>query len=161
MLFDVNEDTYDDTSAVSMIDDTLSVMKGRSKEEINSYIWVVVDNKPLTFSLKDGMGMPFIDENSRTLVPVRKLLESIGAQVSYISDAGGNVVSVSADLNGTHIKININSKKYAVNEQDLTMDTEAIIKDGRTYIPARPVLEAFGYHMSYSEAGKCVYATSN
>lgn len=161
MLFDVNEDTYDDTSAVSMIDDTLAAMDGLSRDEINSYIWVVIDNKALSFTSKDGMGMPFIDKNKRTLVPVRKLLESIGAEVSYLSDAGGNTISVAADLNGTQIDINIGSDQYSVNGKTLTMDTAAVIQDGRTYIPARPVLEAFGYNVSYSEAGKSVYATSN
>lgn len=161
MLFDVNEDTYDDTSAVSMIDDTLTAMEGLSREEINNYIWIVIDNKPISFTSQDGMGIPFIDENNRTLVPIRKLLETIGAEVSYISDADGKVISVSAARNGTYIKLNIDSDKYTVNENELTMDTAAVIKDGRTYIPARPVLEAFGYKLSYSEAGKSMYAASN
>ncbi len=160
MLFDVNEDTYDETSVVSMIDDTLAAMGGLSSEDLNHYIGVVIDNKPLIFSSKDGMGMPFIDENNRTLVPVRKLLESVGANIDYTSNAGGKVSSVSADLNGTHITINIGSKEYSVNGKTLTMDTAAVIKDGRTYLPARPILEAFGYDMSFSQAGKCVYATS-
>nr|WP_315024828.1 glycosyl hydrolase family 18 protein [uncultured Aminipila sp.] len=160
MLFDVNEDTYDETSVVSMVDDTLAVMDGLSSEELNHYIGVVIDNKPLIFTSKDGMGMPFIDENNRTLVPVRKLLESVGANIDYVSNAGGKVSSVSADLNGTHIAINIGSNEYSVNGKTLTMDTVAVIKDGRTYLPARPILEAFGYNMSFSQAGKCVYATS-
>lgn len=161
MLFDVNEDTYDDTSVVSMIDNTLVEMKGLSREEVSNYIWVVIDNKPLSFTSKDGMGMPFIDKNSRTLVPVRRLLESIGAEVNYISGTGEEAASVGANLDGKHININIGSDKYSVNGKILTMDTAAVIKDRRTYIPARPVLEAFGYNMSYSEAGKSVYATSN
>jgi GH18 family chitinase len=159
MLFDVNEDTYDDTSAVSMIDDTLTAMDGLSKEEIKNYLWVVIDNKPVAFTLKDGMGMPFIDENNRTLVPVRKLLETIGAEISYTSDADGKVVSVGAGLDGIQINLKIDSEKYTVNGKEMIMDTAAVIKNGRTYIPVRPVLEAFGYQMSYSEAGKSIYAT--
>jgi len=160
MLFDVNEDTYDETSAVSMIDDTLAVVNGLGKHEIDNYIWVVIDNKPLYFNVKDGYGMPYIDENNRTMIPVRKIVESIGAKVSYISDKEGKVVSVSADLNGTRVNFNIGSKNYFVNKKNLTMDTVAVIRDGRTYIPARPVLEAFGYEISYSEVGKSVYANS-
>ncbi|QAT42350.1 glycosyl hydrolase family 18 protein [Aminipila luticellarii] len=160
MLFDVNEDTYDDTSVVSMIDDTLHAMNGLSREQLNSYIGLVIDNKPLIFSEKDGMGMPFIDQNNRTLVPVRKLLESVGAEVSYSADADGKTKSVEAVLKDTHIKINIGSAQYWVNDKEMNMDTTAVIKGGRTYLPARAVLEAFGYDMSYSAAGKCVYATS-
>ena len=159
MLFDVNEDTYDDTSVVSMIDDTLAAMEGLSRQEIQDYLWVVIDNKPISFTIEDGMGMPFIDANNRTLVPVRKLLETIGAEVNYTSDDAGKVVSVSAERNGTQINLNIDSNKYTVNGKELNMDTAAVIKNGRTYIPARPVLEAFGYTLSYSEAGKSIYAT--
>jgi len=158
MLFDVNEDTYDETSAVSMIHDTLRVMKGLSDQEIENYIWIVVDNQPIPFFKNDGMGLPFIDENNRTLVPARKILEAIGADVSFKTDDRGRVVSVSADLDETSITININSRYYSVNGETLTMDTMAIIMDGRTYLPVRPLLEAFGYEVSFSVAGKSVYA---
>ena len=158
MLFDINEDTYDETSASSMIDDTLAVMNGLKEYEKDNYIWVVIDNKPLYFSGNDGFGLPFIDMNNRTLLPVRKIVESMGAKVSYTSNKKGEVVSVSADLNGTHVNFNIGSKIYSINEKHLTMDTVAVIKYGRTYIPARPVLEAFGYEISYSHEGKSVYA---
>ena len=161
MLFDVNEDTYDDTSVVSMIDDTLDVMDGLNQEEINSYIWIVADNKAIEFSSKDGKGVPFIDGNGRTLVPFRKLLESIGAEVHPVSGTGGETVAVEASLNGTKVILTIGSNSYSVNGEGLTMDTAAVIKNERTYIPARPVLEAFGYTVTYSGAGKCVYAVSN
>ena len=160
MLFDVNEDTYDDTSAVSMIADTLDAMDGLNREEIDSYVWVVADNKAIAFTSKDGMGVPFIDKNNRTLVPVRKLLESVGAEVGFVSDERGNVVSVTADRGETHIVLTIGSNTYSVNGKNLTMDTAAVIKNGRTYIPARPVLEALGYTVTYSAAGKSVYAVS-
>ncbi|MDR1247575.1 MAG: hypothetical protein LBK57_11240 [Clostridiales Family XIII bacterium] len=160
MLFDVNEDTYDDTSVVSMIDDTLAALDGLGKDEINDYIWIIVDNKPVLFASNDGMGTPFIDENGRTLVPFRKLLESIGAEIGYNPAEGRNAARVEASFNGTRIILTIGSNRYSVNGKDLTMDTAAVIKEGRTYIPVRPALESFGYSVSYSEAGKSVYATA-
>jgi GH18 family chitinase len=158
MLFDINEDTYDETSVVSMVDETLAAMGGLSKYEQDNYIWVVIDNKPLYFGPKDGFGVPFIDKNNRTLLPVRKLVESMGAKVNYTTDKDGKVASVSAELNGVNVIFNIGSKRYSVNGKNQTMDTVALIKDGRTYIPARPALEAFGYEVSYSQLGKSVYA---
>jgi hypothetical protein len=160
MLFDVNEDTYDDTSVVSMIDDTLTALDGLGKDEINAYICIVVDNKPILFTAKDGMGTPFIDDNGRTLVPVRRLLESIGAEIGYIPADGRNAARVEASLNGTNIILTVGSNRYSVNGKDLTMDTAAVIKEGRTYIPVRAALESFGYSVSYSEAGKSVYAAA-
>lgn len=161
MLFDVNEDTYDETSVVSMINQTISMMDGLDSEKINNYIWVVVDNKPLLFNLEDGMGMPYIDSNNRTLIPIRKLLESIGAEVNYFSNEDTDTDIVVANLNGTTMKLIIGSNKYSVNGVNLEMDTVAVVKNGRTYIPARTVLETFDYDVSYSNISKCVYANSN
>lgn len=161
MLFDVNEDTYDETSVVSMINQTISMMDGLDSEKINNYIWVVVDNKPLLFNLEDGMGMPYIDSNNRTLIPIRKLLESIGAEVNYFSNEDTDTDTVVANLNGTTMKLIIGSNKYSVNGVNLEMDTVAVVKNGRTYIPARTVLETFDYDVSYSNISKCVYANSN
>ena len=160
MLFDVNEDTYDETSAISMIHETLRTMDGLSNQEIDEYIWIVVNNQPVPFLKNDGMGFPFIDVNNRTLVPARKILETIGADVTYESGDKGLVVSVNASLNETNLTIYINRDTYTVNGETITMDTKAIIKDGRTYLPVRPLLEAFGFEVSYSEVGKCVYATN-
>ena len=158
MLFDVNGDTYDETSAVSTIHETIKTIGGLSDQEIRNYIWIVVDNRPIPFYKTDGLGFPFIDENNRTLVPARKILEAIGAEVNFEADEKGSVVSVSASRDGTSITINIGSEKYSVNGEALTMDTKAIIKDSRTYLPVRPLLEAFGFEITYSEAGKIVYA---
>lgn len=160
MLFDVNEDTYDETSVVSMIDNTLTTMDGLSQKEISEYIWVVADNQPISFTAKYGMGVPFIDENGRTLVPFRKLLETVGATISYDTDSAGKVSSVNAFLRETKLSLNIGKNQYSVNGNTLLMDTAAVLKDGRTYIPVRPVLEAFGYSVTYSALGKAVYAGS-
>jgi len=158
MLFDVNEDTYDETSVVSMIYETLGAMEGLTDREIDDFIWIVVNNKAVSYNKKDGMGIPFIDSNNRTLIPARKLLESIGAEVGYKTNERGTVTSISAKLGETTVTINIGSGKYSVNGKTMTMDTAAVIKDGRTYLPARPLLEAFGYNVSYSAEGKVVYA---
>ncbi|QHI71198.1 copper amine oxidase N-terminal domain-containing protein [Aminipila terrae] len=42
----------------------------------------------------------------------------------------------------------------------MNLDTEAVMKDGRTYLPARAVLEAFGYDLSWSDASSTVYIKS-
>ena len=158
MLFDVNEDTYDDTSAVSMIHYTLGAMAGLSDKEIDDYIWVVIDNQPVAFDKSDGMGLPFIDDNDRTLVPARKVLEAIRADVEYATDDKGRVISVSAVRSGVNLTINIGGDKYSVNGETKSMDTTAIIKERRTYLPARTLLEAFGFEVTYSAVGKTVYA---
>jgi hypothetical protein len=50
MLFDVNEDTNDEYSIVSMIDNLLNRTKHLSKDELHNYITVVLDNGELVYN---------------------------------------------------------------------------------------------------------------
>jgi type IV secretory pathway protease TraF len=99
------------------------------------------------------MGTPFLDENGRTLVPVRKLLETIGAELTYDQCA----CTVRAVRGETAVVIRIGQKVIAVNGEETAVDSKAVIIDGRTYLPARAVLEAFGYSLSWSDASKTIY----
>ncbi|WP_276624008.1 glycosyl hydrolase family 18 protein [Syntrophomonas wolfei] len=145
MLFDVNADSGDKTSVILMINDILSRTKHLSKDELNKYITVIIDNKELVFLEEEGFGVPFIDENNRTLIPLRKPLEAIGATVSY--DERNHMVKVEKD--GTNVKLPIGENIITLNGQEVKIDTKSIIKDGRTYIPLRAVLAAFGYDIEW------------
>lgn len=153
MLFDVNEDTEDETSIVSMIDDLLTRTVHLSNEELGQYITVIFDKKELAFLEDEGHGIPFIDKNNRTMIPMRKPLESIGADVTY--DANNRIAIASKE--GTTIKIPIGKSTIDVNGQKVAIDTEAIIKDGRTYIPLRAVFSAFGYDVEWHNNSKTIY----
>ena len=145
MLCDVNEDSEGENSIVSMINDILSRTKYLSKDELNQYITVIIDNQELVFLEEEGLGVPFIDENNRTLVPLRKSLEAIGATVSY--DERNRVVTV--EKAETTAKLPIGENFIMVNGQETAMDTKSIIKEGRTYIPLRAVVAAFGYDIEW------------
>lgn len=152
MLFDVNEDTNDETSVVSMIDDLLLRISDLSREEFKKYITVVLNNKELVFLKDDGLGTPFIDKRNRVMVPLRKALEAIGASVEY--DEGNSAVNV---IKGeTTIKILINNNIIFVNGKKVELDTRAVVLDQRVYIPLRSVLEAFGYKVEWHENSRTV-----
>ena len=153
MLFDVNEDTGDETSVVSMIHNLLKRTENLSKQEMNQHVTVILDHRELTFLEEEGYGKPFIDERNRTLIPVRKPLEAIGASVSY--DAEHRIVT--ASKNGITVKIPIGENTITVNDSNVVMDTKAVIKDGRTYIPLRAVFSAFGYDLNWHDNSKTVY----
>jgi hypothetical protein len=55
------------------------------------------------------------------------------------------------------VVITIGEKGITVNGKETATDTKAVIKEGRTYLPARAVLEAFGYSLSWSGAAKTIY----
>lgn len=141
MLFDVNEDTNDEYSIVSMIDNLIKRTENLSKEELSKYITVLLDNKELVFLEEEGFGVPFINEAGRTMVPLRKPLEAIGAEVDY--DNINRVVTAVKD--NITVKVSIDKNMIYVNGNEAETDTAAIIKDNRTYIPLRAVFEAFGY----------------
>ena len=152
MLFDVNEDTNDEYSIVSMIDNIINRTKHLSKGELADYITVILDNRELVFNENDGFGIPFINEDHRTMIPLRMPLEAIGANVSY-DHINGAVTAVKDTIS---IKVPINENTIYINGEETSIDTKAIIKDNRTYIPIRSVFEAFGYKVEWHGGSRTV-----
>jgi hypothetical protein len=152
MLFDVNEDTDDEISIVSMIHDIKTRTRDLPKNEMNKYVTVILNNRELPFYPAEGLGVPFIDDNDRTMIPLRKPLEAIGVKVSC--DDQNRVVV--AEKDGTRIKAAIGENVIYVNGKSVPMDTRAIIKEGRTYIPLRQVFEAFGYYVEWHGSSRTV-----
>ena len=88
---------------------------------------------------------PFI-ENERTMVPVRLISEAFGAEVAWNSEI--KLVTVTAP-DGTTINLTIDSEDIIINGTAVKMDTAAIIKDGRTFVPVRYVAEALGLSVEW------------
>lgn len=92
---------------------------------------------------------PFIDENGRTLVPVRLMSENFGASVQWLPKTR-EVLILKDDY---EIILEIDSKYAKVNNNNYEMDTKALIINGRTLVPLRFVSEAFDFDIQY-ERGK-------
>lgn len=102
-------------------------------------ILVYVDGKKVDFPDQK----PYIDSNDRTLVPVRFVSETLGADVSW----NGKVqeVSVKHEIKQKDIKLWVNKKNYIVNGENKTMDTSAVLtKQARVVVPLRFVSEGLG-----------------
>ncbi|WP_313370695.1 glycosyl hydrolase family 18 protein, partial [Sedimentibacter sp.] len=153
MLFDVNEDTNDEYSIVTMIDNLVNRIAGMTKEEINRYVTVVLENKELVFLKEEGFGIPFINGYQRTMIPLRKPLESIGAAVSYDADKR----EVTAVKDNITVIVPIDQNYIYINGNKTETDTAAIIKEDRTYIPLRAVFEAFGYEIDWHNNSRTVF----
>lgn len=94
---------------------------------------------------------PYI-KNDRTYVPIRALAEGFKAEVIW--DDASN--SVTINLDGNTIIMNIGSIYYWVNGYRHTMDVAPeISSEGRTYVPIRFVAEAlnFSVYPSYNYDG--------
>ena len=189
MLFDVNEDATGEYSALNMIQSVRDQAAQMNPEQIGNHVMIILDNEELIFRPDDGLGMPFIDENFRTLIPLRKAMEALGAKVSFddvnrraILKKDGIVVLVPADENYIVIKGNqAETSTSAVNEtssggsvagggvvSDISesdtiqaIDTKAIIIENRMYVPLRAVFNAFGYSVDWREVSRAAIIQAN
>lgn len=152
MLFDVNEDTNDEYSIVSMIDNILKRTEHLSKDEVAKYITVILDKNELVFVEEEGDGVPFINNDNRTMIPIRKPLEAIGAQISY-DNVNRVVIAVKDNIT---VNIPIDKDVIYVNGERQETDTNAIIKNNRTYLPLRAVFEVFGYNLEWHNNSRTV-----
>lgn len=99
---------------------------------------------------------PYIDANSRTLVPMRAPMEAMGVKVDWDADKR----QATLDNNNTKVVFTIDQKVYQVNGKNKTMDTQAIIMSGRTCIPIRYAAEAFGATVSWDAANRTAVITT-
>lgn len=77
--------------------------------------------------------------NDRTLVPLRKIFEALGAEVIW-NQEDSSVISTKGD---TKITIKINSDIMLINDKKVEMDVAPIILYDRTLVPVRAISEAF------------------
>jgi hypothetical protein len=116
----------------------------------NNGVKILMNDKYLEFN--SDMGEPFVDQNDRTQVPLRITMESYGCTVEY--DKNSKTVIVKKD--DVNVNIPIGEKYIIVNDKIKAIDTEAIIRNNRTYLPIRAVLEAFGAEVSWNMDEKTV-----
>ncbi len=116
---------------------------------------IVLNEEKIIFSQQ--YGFPFIDENNRTLVPFRITLEEFGAEVSWDKDTNSAVAS----KGGITVIVPIGENYIYKNKTKIYNDTSAIIKDGRTYLPIRKVMEAFNCDVKWNSKNSNVLITTN
>ena len=110
---------------------------------------VCFDGGPI--SISSSYGTPFIDSANRMQVPIRVIAEKLGAKVAW------DGASQTATINGT-IKIKVGSNEITTAYGTITMNTTAVIKNDRRYIPVRSVANAMGYGVSASNENGVVTA---
>jgi len=121
-------------------------------------LFVVGQNRYFVLDQWPGQAMdvaPFI-ENDRTYVPVRYLGYGLGVKKDDIAWDGDNQVAT-LKLEDKTVQLTIGSKTMRVNGQDKTMDVEPLLRNGRTFLPARWVAEAFGFKVDWDPPQVLVY----
>lgn len=110
---------------------------------------VYIDNKAVTFPDQ----RPYIDKNSRTLVPIRFIAEEMGAEVDW--DNSKQLVTI--DKDGTLIELVIGEKRAKVNGSIKTFDTSAVLYNNRTMVPLRFISETLNAEVDWDGNARIVY----
>lgn len=119
-----------------------------------SGVGVTINGTPVAFG--GSSGAPFIDSSSRTQVPLRTTMEAYGCDVSW--DSGSRTAVIT--YNDKTVKVPVGARYITVNGRSVAIDTAAQIVNGRTYLPIRPVLEAFGGYVSWDNATSSIIVDS-
>lgn len=116
-------------------------------------IKVVIDGKEVVFTDQK----PYINADSRTMVPVRAPMEAIGCTVEWDGDKRQAIIS-----SGETVAVfTIGSKNYTVNGVVKTMDTEPVIVNDRTAFPIRFCAEVFGAKVGWDPVTYTVSITTD
>lgn len=100
---------------------------------------VSIDGSQIT--IDPAYGTPFIDSANRIQAPIRAFSTSLGvADEKVVWDQA----TQTATINGT-IKIKVGSPVITTAYGNIKMDTRAVNRNGRIYVPARYVANALGY----------------
>lgn len=99
-------------------------------------IRVMVDNQLVYF----GDQQPFINSANRTMVPVRAPMEAMQATVMW----DDKTKTATINKNNRNAVFTVGSSIYYVQGQKQVMDTEAVIRDGRTAFPIKYAAESMG-----------------
>lgn len=111
---------------------------------------------PLIHVLFNGKELQFdqvrpILKDGSTLVPFRKLFETLGFEVQWKETEWSQKAIGIKD--GLTIELTINSTTAIVNGKNVSLDVPAQILNGSTLVPLRFVAENSGYQVSYSRSG--------
>ncbi|OEF97610.1 hypothetical protein BHF71_11130 [Vulcanibacillus modesticaldus] len=119
---------------------------------------VKVDGKLVEFDQN-----PIIDENNRTLVPIRFISEEMGAEVSW----EGETQTVTIIKDELTILLNIGVEVVDVangktlEAKKVWLDTNPILLNGRTLVPVRFISETFGAFVDWDNATRTVIIETN
>lgn len=121
-----------------------------------SQIKVLINGTPVNFTADTGY--PYIDENNRTMVPLRVTMEAAGCAVGF-DNAAKTAIIISPypfAYSLSRVEVPIGTDYIYDRTNVIQNDTYSVIRNGRTYLPIRVVFEALAYHVEWDAATKTV-----
>ncbi len=93
-----------------------------------------------------------IQQNGRTLVPMRDIFEALGATVNYNSLNR----SIAAQKGSTIVRMALGTRNAMVNNVPIRLDAPAQTYYGSTFVPLRFVSEALGANVAFNPVNRIV-----
>lgn len=93
---------------------------------------------------------PYLGSSGRTMVPLRALGDSIGAQIDW----DGGAKRVVYTKSGKEVVLWLGRAEVQVNGQLLSVDCAPELKNDRVMVPLRVVTENLGFSLSWNNAEK-------
>jgi len=112
---------------------------------------VMVNNNLIKFDTP-----PYI-KGGRTMIPVRAITESLGADVTW--DQTTKTATITKD--NTVVKLTLNSPTVTVNGEPITISDPAEFACGRTYVPLRFLAETFHCDVSWDGDNELIDITDS
>ena len=101
--------------------------------------------------------VPPLFENGRVLVPLRKIFDSLQAQIKWDQDSK----TVTATKNNKTVVLTVGKQNALIDGKVYSLDVPACIKDGRIMVPLRFVSSSLGANVKWRSKPPGVFITSN
>ena len=169
-----NEQTYWEMTAQEYMT-TYSMTEEEFRQEMLSY-WFYSETEPLlaqqaideaitavggvpgqTNVMWNGRCIQFTDAapeitNNRTMVPIRAIMEDLGAEVTYENR------TVTCTLGAATVTFAVGAAEAAVEKdgktETVTLDSPSYLKNNRAYVPLRFISEASGYDVFWDNTAR-------
>ena len=114
-------------------------------------ITVILDGEIVVFDIAQPALV-----NNRTMVPMRKIFEALGATVTW----DNTTQTAKAQKGDMTIEITIGNNIMYSNGNAIEIDSPALLMRSRTYVPVRFVSNALGVKVEWDNVKKIVYLIS-
>ncbi|HQA47239.1 MAG TPA: stalk domain-containing protein, partial [Bacillota bacterium] len=114
---------------------------------------------PVTIKLNGKVlnsDVPAVIIDDRTLVPIRVITESTGADVQW----DGQNYEVTINTGDKRVKLKINSSEMDINGKKVALEVPAKLINDRTMVPVRAITEVLGLEVGWDHSTYTVLLTS-
>ena len=131
-------------------DDTSGHVNGAVNEADDAGIRILINGVKL--EIPQGEPGAFLNDDNRTLIPVRFVTEGLGAAILW--DEVTRAVDIR--LGENEIRLVVGESEAIVNGQVVAFDTSTVIIQGRTFVPLRFISEALGASVNWEGPSQTV-----